>query len=79
MHLTDLGEAFEHANYSTVTKLMQKIDHFTVFESFPSTSCCSQKFLLNKIGNFAGWMCKIVSGMLFLGGCRGWIGGKGYS
>ena len=28
-------------------KLTQKLDHFTVFESFPSTSCCSQKFLPN--------------------------------
>ena len=25
-------------------KLTQKVDHFTVFKSFPSTSWCSQKF-----------------------------------
>ena len=30
-------------------ELTQKVDHFTVFESFPTTSCCSQKFPLNKI------------------------------
>ena len=30
-------------------KLTQKVDYFTVFESFPSTSCCSQKFPPNKI------------------------------
>jgi len=34
-------------------KLTQKVDHFTVFESFPSTSCrCSEKkkFKIEKIG-----------------------------
>ena len=30
-------------------KLTQKVDHFTVLKSFPSTNCCSQKFPLNKI------------------------------
>ena len=30
-------------------KLTQKVDHFTVFKSFPSTSCCSQKFLPNNL------------------------------
>ena len=30
-------------------KLTQKIDHFTVFKSLPSTSCCSQKFLQNDL------------------------------
>ena len=35
-------------------KLTQKVDHFTVFESLPSTSYCSQKFLPNKIEKF-GW------------------------
>jgi len=34
-------------------KLTQKLDHFTVLKNFPSTGCCSQKFLSNyleKIG-----------------------------
>jgi len=38
-----------------LTKLTQKVNHFTVFESFPSTSCCSQKFLPNKIKKL-GWL-----------------------
>ena len=50
---------FKHYNQpkivSTLTKLTQNIDHFTVFESFPSVSCCSQKFLPNKIGKI-GWL-----------------------
>ena len=36
-------------------KLTQKVDHFIVFESFPSTSYCSQKFLPNKIEKI-GWL-----------------------
>ena len=36
-------------------KLTQKVDHFTVFKSFPSTSCCSQKFLPNNLEN-NGWL-----------------------
>ena len=36
-------------------KHTQKVDHFTVFESFPSTSCCSQKFPPNKIEKI-GWL-----------------------
>jgi len=47
-------------------KLGQKVDHFTVFNSFPSTtSGCSQKFLPN---NLDGWTCEVVSGMFSLGG-----------
>ena len=34
------------------TKVTQKVDHFAVFESFCSTSCCSQKFQLNRIEKF---------------------------
>jgi len=49
-------------------KLTQKVDHFTVFKSCPSTSCCSQKFPPN---NLAGWTCEVVSGMFSLGGWRG--------
>ena len=49
-------------------KLTQKVDHFTVSESFPSTSCCSQKFPPNKIEKKAGWTCEVVSGMFTLGG-----------
>jgi len=30
-------------------KFTQKEDHFTVFESFLSTSCCSQKLPPNKV------------------------------
>jgi len=40
---------------STQIKLTQKVDHFTVFESFPSTSCCSHKFPPNKIEKI-GWL-----------------------
>ena len=40
---------------STCTKLTQKVDRFTVFESFPSTSCCSKKFPLNKVEK-SGWL-----------------------
>jgi len=38
-------------------KLTQKehVDHFSVFKIFPSTSCCSQKFLPNNLENF-GWL-----------------------
>jgi len=54
-------------------KLTQKLDHFTVFKSFPSTSCCSQKFPSNK-KKLASWTHKVVSGMFSLGG--GWTGRK---
>ena len=40
---------------STQMKLTQKVDHLTVFESFPSTSCCSHKFPPNKIDKI-GWL-----------------------
>ena len=36
-------------------KLTQKVDHFTVFKSFPITSCCSQKFLPNSLEKI-GWL-----------------------
>jgi len=36
---------------STQMKLTQKVDHFTVFKSFPSTSCCSQEFPSNNLEN----------------------------
>ena len=39
-------------------KLTQTSDHFTVFKSFPSTSCCSQKLPPN---NLAGWTYEVVS------------------
>ena len=52
-------------------KLTQKVDHFTVFESFSSTSCCSKKFPPNKIENLASWTCMVVSGMFTLGGQQG--------
>ena len=53
------------------TKLTQKVDHFTVFESLPSTSCCLQKFPPNDLEKQAGWTCKIVSGMFLLNGGLG--------
>ena len=40
---------------NTQMRLTQKVDHFTVIESFPSTSWCSQKFTPNKIENLASW------------------------
>ena len=40
---------------STQRKLTQKVDHFTVFNSLPNTSCCSQKFPPNKLENI-GWL-----------------------
>ena len=30
-------------------KFTQKVDYFTVFKSFPNTSCCSQKFPPNNV------------------------------
>jgi len=36
-------------------KLTQKVDHFTVFESFPSTSGCSHKLPAIKIEKI-GWL-----------------------
>ena len=64
---------------STWTKLTQKVDHFTVFESLPSTSCCLQKFLPNKIEKLAGWTCDAISRMFTMGGWQGWTGRKSYS
>ena len=49
-------------------KLTLKVEHFIVF---PSTSCCSQKLPPNNLEKFAGWMCKVVSGMFPLGGWSG--------
>jgi len=50
-------------------KLTQKVDHFTVFKSFPSTSGCSQNFPPNNLyKKLDGWTCKVVSGMFSLGG-----------
>jgi len=61
---------------STWIKLTQRVGHFTVFKSFPSTSCCSQKFPPNNFKKKAGLSCEVVSGMLSLGGWWGWTGGK---
>ena len=36
-------------------KLTQKVDHLTVLKSFPSTSCCSQKFPPNYFEKI-GWL-----------------------
>ena len=52
-------------------KLTQKVDHFTVFNSFPSTSGCSQKFPPNNsFKKIDGWTCEVASGMFSLGGWR---------
>jgi len=45
--------------------------NFTVFESFPCTSCCSQNFLPNKTENLAKWIWEVVSGMFTMDGRRG--------
>ena len=62
------------------TELSQKVDHFTVFESFPSTSCCSQKFPPNNLEKI-GWLD--VRGSIrdvFIGWVAGdGLAGKGYS
>ena len=60
-------------------KLTEKVEHFTVFESFPSTSCCSQKFPpknLEKIGwlDVRGSISDVFIG--WVGGWWGWIGRK---
>jgi len=61
-------------------KLTQKVDHFTVFNSFPSTSCCLQKFPPNKVETF-GWLD--VRGSIrdvYIGWVAGdGLAGKGYS
>ena len=54
---------------STQTKLTPKVDHFTAFETFLSTSCCSQNFLPNKVQKL-DVQCSSYPEM---------IGGKGYS
>ena len=53
---------------STQMKLSQKVNHFTVFESRPSTSCCWQKIPPNNLEKLAGWTCDVASGMFSLGG-----------
>ena len=63
---------------STQMKLTQKVDHFTVFKSFPSTSCCSQKFPPNnlKISQLDAWGS---IGDAFIGSVEGdGLVGKGY-
>jgi len=61
-------------------KFTQKVDHFTVFKSFPSISCCSQKFPPNKMEKI-GWLDMQGS---IRDVCIGWVmgdglAGKGYS
>ena len=53
---------------ATRIKLTQKMDHFTVFNSFPSISCCLMWFPPNKIENLASWTSKVELGILTLGG-----------
>jgi len=49
-------------------KLTQKVDHFTVFNSFPSTSGSSRQITYKK---FDGWTCEVVSGIFSLSGWQG--------
>ena len=65
---------------STQTKLTQKVDHFTVFKSFPSTSCCSQKFPPNNLEKI-GWLdVRDSIRDVFIGwGAGDGLAGKGYS
>ena len=49
-------------------KLIQNVSHFTVFKSFPSISCCSQKLHQIAWKKLAGWTCDVVAGMFTLGG-----------
>jgi len=61
-------------------KLTQKVDHFTVFESVPSISCCSQKFLPNNLEKI-GWL-DVLDNIwdVFIGWKPGdELAGKGYS
>jgi len=46
-------------------KLTQKVDHFTVFKSLPSTSCCSQKFPPNDLEKIS-WLdiCQYGIGLI---------------
>ena len=53
---------------STRMKLTQSLDYFTVLESFPSTSCCSQKFRKIRYKKI-DWLD--VWGMFTLGGRLG--------
>ena len=56
-------------------KLTQKVDHFTVFNSFSSTCGCSQKFppkISKNSGGVGGGGCE---GDFFIGGGGG--GGRG--
>ena len=61
-------------------KLTQKVDYFTVYKSFPSTSCYSQKFLPNNLEKI-GWLD--MQGSIrdvFVGWVAGYgLVGKGYS
>jgi len=61
-------------------KLTQKLDHFTVFKSFPTTGCCSQKFPPNNLEKI-GWLDVWDSIRdVFIGwGARDGLAGKGYS
>jgi len=53
--LKDLKHYNQPRIVSTWTKLTQKVDCFTVFKSFPSTSCCWHKFSPKKIEKI-GWL-----------------------
>ena len=59
-------------------KLAKKVDHFIVFKSFPSTSCCSQKFPPNNLEKI-GWL-DVQGRVVFIGwGAGDGLAGKGYS
>jgi len=64
---------------STQMKLTQKVDHFTVFESFPSTIAVHGSSHQQDKKKLAGWICEVVLGMFTLDGQWGMKAGKGYS
>ena len=57
-------------------KLTQKVDHFTVFKSFPSTSSCSQNFSPNNLEKIGGLDVRSSIRDVFIGWGQGWTGGK---
>ena len=64
---------------STQMKLTQKVDHFTMFKSFPNTSCCSQKFPPNNLEKISLLDVRGSIGDAFIGSVEGdRLVGKGY-
>jgi len=65
---------------NTRMKLTQKVDNFTVFKSFPSTCCCSQKFPPNNLEKISWLDVRSSVRDIFIGwGMGDGLAGKGYS